>query len=106
MRNQNVAQLPNSNQYEIYSEVRPGSGKAAFFVDVRVSFAGHFLLILGCPVWTSNNGGLAPDIPTKPGNKNPSKRFPFIEMDPELWREIAHVIREACEQHRREPGEN
>ena len=102
----NLAQVCKPNQYEISVEVRSGSGKAAFFADATVCFAGHVLTILGCPVWYGNNGDLYPDLPTKPGSKNPSKRFPLVEMDASLWQEISADIRKACEGNQREPGED
>ena len=101
MSKSNLAALPATNQYEIVVEVRPGSGNAAFFADVEFRFAGRSVKILGCPVWRGKSGELQPDLPTKPGSKNPAKRFPLFELDPDLLREVFHAIRVACEEYRK-----
>ena len=87
-------------QYQIQVEVRPGSGQASFFPDVEFRFGGRSLKILGCPVWNGKDGELHPDLPKKPGTKNPSKRFPLLELDADLMREFIHAVRVACEEYR------
>lgn len=102
-----IPEPSNSNQYETFVALLPGRGQAKFFADVEFRFGdGRRIRITGFPVWNGGDGELRPDLPTKPGTKNPAKRFPVVEFDSETWAEISRRIRNACKVHQQAEQEN